>query len=409
MLGSRSRTAIGSLILACLISSIACLQAHAAAPLQFGSALDLADDSTGDGVPEIVVGDASVRDGHGAVYLFDGATGGLISSFGDEGGMAGSDVAYLAGPEPRVAAAAFRARRIDCFRARTAERAWSITLGGLGAEDEALTALHLDRIDDWNGDATEELLVHGRARSGAGWCAVLSGVEGSRLLEEHPVGQVPPESRAVHWVPRWSDETVGVLAVLNTALPAIDILDGKSTELVARIAIGCEAGDEVFGHRQAFANLGDVDGDGTADFALSLRCEGGVIRAFSGGDGGVLWQRRCTDVGTRLGNSIASYRRPGDDRRAAGLVVAGYEPFSECILHEPLTFVSTRWRSDHVGPYMGWDLAVQVSERDGTIFVAASVFSPFAESAEEVFLFVVGEPKPCLSLSGPAVELPLPR
>lgn len=375
---------------------------YAMPAFQFGSALDFGSDINGDGVPEVIAGDPSAENGHGAVYVFDGAAGRILRSFSNKGGMAGYDVACVMGPDPKVAAVAFSSRRLDCFSLRTGETVWESSLDLLNLAEETLTALYLDVVDSANPDGHDDVLLHGRGKSGLGWYAVFAGLDGSCKQVSRLVGRAPAETRIVYYIPSWSKAISGVLAILSISPAVLEIQDIASSGTLLRIPFECEDVCQVYGRQRAVAFLGDINSDGTGDLAVSLACRGGLIRALSGADGKLLWERTCVDIGTKLGNAIISYHANHGHTGGSALLVAGYEPFSECIIHEPIVGGIKTWKSGYVGPYLGWEISARASHLDSSVFVAASAFSPFAKSPEEIYVFLVGEEKPRLVLKDPA-------
>jgi hypothetical protein len=167
-----------------------------------------------------------------------------------------------------------------------------------------------------------------------------------------------------------------------------------------RVAVGDDWRD--FGAKRVVAPLGDLDGDGTQDLALSLAAARGLLRAISGASGATLWEQSSKDLGLTLGNAILAYGDPAGGTDAGGLLVAGYEPFNECLLVVSGRDGSELGRSPYVGTYMGWELGAVWRGAERAPVVFGSLHSRRGTSPDRVACFEVGSAAPRFVLDDPA-------
>jgi len=279
---------------------------------QQGYAIADAGDTNGDGVPDIVSGAPAVGSGH--VYLYSGATGGLLRTFaglaaGDFFGAAVSgagDVdrdgrADLLVGAPRSDARGVNSGQAYIFSGRTYELIRRLHFGGEGDLFGSAT----DWTEDVNRDKVPDLIVGARdaGPEGAGRAYVFSGRKGKLL---HKIG-APATGVDLGWF-----FVAGVGDVNGDRRPDVYVADFSDTSLgpeTGRAAVySGKNGRELQSWTGSAANegfgpgreAGDVDGDGLVDLAIGsyLSSDGasgaGQVEIFSGADGSLL--RRLTST-----------------------------------------------------------------------------------------------------------------
>lgn len=260
MRSHRSRTALGPCVGALAVASFARAQSliHSidgqASNEQFGAALALLGDVDGDGKSELAVGVLLGASGFGCVRAYSGATGALL---------------------------------------------WQTNGPALGSRFGTALA----SLADWNGDGVGELAVGAWQASvpgaiGVGIVRVLSGADGTLVLERR--GDAPNDHLG------WSVGDAGDVdgdGLRDFVAGAIDDDDGGSSAGSVRVFAGGSGATLLTVHGTAplqlfgssVCGLGDLDGDGHAEFAAGapsapgLSAPSGFVRVHSGASGAVLW------------------------------------------------------------------------------------------------------------------------
>jgi hypothetical protein len=278
-----------------------------------------AGDTTGDGVPDIVIGAPGRAAGH--AELRSGATGELVHSFEGEspGDFFGSAVAGAGDvnddglADILIGAARNDAAGTDAGRAYIysgADRSLIRTLDGGAPGDHFGTAT--DWTPDVNGDGTPDQIVGARdAGSGrAGEIAVFSGADGRPVWVAGPdptgvdlgyffaagVGDVNEDGTPDVYGGDFND------AALGAATGRAYVFSGVDGAILRRFA-GSVAGEGLGPGREA----GDVNGDGRPDLVVgSYQSSDGAPRAgkvqiFSGATGIPLRTMTSTRGGENLG------------------------------------------------------------------------------------------------------------
>ena len=255
----------------------------------FGRSLDVVGDIDGDGKSEVLV----AADFHtlspideGKIYVLSGATGSILSS--DVGaadrdalGFAVSRLGDIDGDGiPDYAAAAnqgFSILPTDVGYVRIYSGATHTilrTMHGATFDDEF--GANLASVGDVDADGVLDLAVYSKVgtASNVGRVTVFSGTVLADIAT-HPDGVNPP---------------------------ALMVLNGASA-------------DDRFG--ECISGVGDVNGDGHADFMVgyrddSLALDGGAVQIHSGLNGAVLHVYRCAGAGAMLGSRRIRDARIGD-------------------------------------------------------------------------------------------------
>ncbi len=291
------RTAAGPCLGVLVVASLARAQSliHSingpAANEQFGAAVAVLGDLDGDGRSEFAVGAPFGAAGAGAVRVYAGSDAHLV---------------------------------------------WQAT--GTGANSRFGASLAV--LDDWNGDGVAELVVGAWSAnvpgaSGAGIVRVLSGADGSVILERR--GDSPGDHLG------WSVADAGDVdgdGLRDWIAGAIDDDDGGTSAGSARVyASGSGAtlftvhGDapmQIFG--SSVAGLGDLDGDGRSEFAAGGPCVAGVgalngvVRVYSGASGVLLWSASGLNPRDAFGTSIDALGDVDGDGKADLVVGARQVP-----------------------------------------------------------------------------------
>lgn len=258
---------------------------------QFGAAVALLGDLDGDGRGEFAVGAPFGAGGAGAVRVYAGSDAHLV---------------------------------------------WQATGTGTNSRFGASLAA----LADWNGDGIAELVVGAWSAnvpgaSGAGLVRVLSGADGSVILERR--GDSPSDHLG------WSVADAGDVdgdGLRDWIAGAIDDDDGGTSAGSARVyASGSGAtlftvhGDapmQIFG--SSVAGLGDLDGDGHSEFAAGGPCAAGVsalngvVRVYSGASGALLWSANGLNPRDAFGTSIDAVEDVDGDGQTDLLVGARQVP-----------------------------------------------------------------------------------
>lgn len=186
-----------------------------------------------------------------------------------------------------------------------------------GARADELYGLALDVVGDVNGDGVADWIVGapGAEPKGiASGCArLLSGKDGS-ILREY-IGETPHDEFGASVAGAGDVDRDGVadfligspgIARKGYAIGRAALYSGRTLETLR--LWGGESGEDRFGG--LVAGLGDVDGDGFADVAVSalqvLGPRPGYVRIYSGIDGLMIGRYGGKDPGDAFGTSIAS-------------------------------------------------------------------------------------------------------
>lgn len=191
---------------------------------------------------------------------------------------------------------------------------------GSAAEDEL--GFSLDTGYDLNGDGWNDILVGAPsaqvgALTRAGYIRVLSGLDGSTLLEIQNTAAEDQFGWSVSWLGDLNgdgkpDFLVGAPQSSpggNTNAGSVFVYSGSSGSLLYRLD-GQNPGDS-FGY--AVAKIGDVDGDGIPDFAVGAPFaspsglqQAGIVYVYSGASGSLLYSIDGDEIGAGLGFSLSS-------------------------------------------------------------------------------------------------------
>ena len=202
--------------------------------------------------------------------------------------------------------------------------------GAFGFHDGDALGRAVARVGDVDGDAVADFVVGAPAATGAesapGYALVLSGADGERIHRLLTDGEADLFGWAVAGVGDTDGDGVpDVLVGEPGSAPVAGearLFSGLTGDELLQLGGG--PGDSWDGFGFAVTGLGDVDGDGAADFAIgrpSLSGEGpGEVRVYSGADGGL----RLTLTGLAPGDGFgAAVANAGfvDDDDVADLVV----------------------------------------------------------------------------------------
>jgi len=150
------------------------------------------------------------------------------------------------------------------------------------------------------------------------------------------------------------------LLVLGAVLGAGDFAEGQS--LIHRVG-GMAAGER---HGAAVAIVGDLNGDGRAEFAIGApgAASGfGLVRMYSGVDGSLLWAIQGPTSGSSFGASLAGLGDVDGDGLAdlaIGAPLASFTGLVGCGIIRVVSGVSgatlRTFRGDSSGDHMGWSV-----------------------------------------------------
>lgn len=191
-----------------------------------------------------------------------------------------------------------------------------------GSADEDELGFSLDISEDLNEDGWSDILVGApSAKIGsalrAGYIRVLSGLDGSTLLE---IQNTEAEAQ-FGWSVNWGGDLDGdgkpdILVGAPQASPgakinagSVFVYSGPSGSLLYRL--DGQNPDDAFGY--AIAKIGDVDGDGVPDFAVGAPFaspsglqQAGIVYVYSGASGTLLYTIEGGEKNAGLGFSLGS-------------------------------------------------------------------------------------------------------
>lgn len=279
-------------------------------------------DLNGDGTGDWLVGAAGTGEG-GVVWVLSGADGALLSTL--RGRTRGADFGtslalpvVAGGARPLFAVGAtqneapyHRRGSVELRAFEAEEPLWRLEGDELGD----LFGLCLAALGDVDGDGRGDLLVgtHQIHNGGVGLAAVHSGLDGARLrifrgerVDDHfgqsvgAAGDVDADGRVdlIVGIPGSDEHGIdsGAAVVFSGAT-------GERLHLFPGFASWDRAG-------VAVAGAGDVDGDGHADLLVgapmhsSVGPDVGLVTAFSGRKGGLLYAVHGVDPGGRFGSRV---------------------------------------------------------------------------------------------------------
>lgn len=193
-----------------------------------------------------------------------------------------------------------------------------------GSADEDELGFSLDISEDLNEDGWSDILVGApSAKIGsalrAGYIRVLSGLDGSTLLEI----QGAEAEAQFGWSVNWAGDLDGdgkpdILVGAPQSSPgaktnagSVFVYSGSSGSLLYRI--DGQNPDDAFGY--AIAKIGDIDGDGIPDFAVGAPFaspaglqQAGIVYVYSGASGSLLYAIEGIEENAGLGFSLGSLR-----------------------------------------------------------------------------------------------------
>lgn len=176
---------------------------------------------------------------------------------------------------------------------------------------------------DVDGDTVPDVLVGAPAVAGAqsapGYALVLSGADGHTLRRLFTTGTPDLFGWSVAGVGDTDGDDVPDLLVgqpgSTPSAGQARLFSGADGQLLA--VLESSARDTWDGFGFALAGVGDLDGDGTPDFVVGQPSlsgeESGAVRAYSGGDGGLLYTLTGDAPGDRFGQAVASAGLIDDD------------------------------------------------------------------------------------------------
>jgi hypothetical protein len=204
-----------------------------------------------------------------------------------------------------------------------------------GKDGGVLQRIALPGVDAWNpsvdggvdvdGDGVPDVLVGSElnVESSRPRVQLFSG-KTSALLRSVEVGGRPCTGTWAHFIGDFDGDGVPEIAWLETRSgqkrATLTIYSVKKGSALAEISVDNEC-DDTLG---AFADMGDLDDDGTRDFVVLLGCAFGdrsIARACSGAKGSVLWAHRPTR--TRSGTHAALSVLASIDRARPPDIVLG--------------------------------------------------------------------------------------
>jgi len=273
----------------------------------FGDSVTGLGDINGDTVPDIGV---SARTEFGAayqsgvVYLFDGASGGVIrthqgTTFNEQMGgwiAGGKDLSGDGVPDLTITTVG--PGRVEVFSGASGAMLYSLSKpGGFGS--------HVDFSDDVDGDGRAELFIGDFSSPGVAY--LFSGVDGQQLWKRQGVNSLDAYGWGVAALGDTNGDGVPDFAVgvygddnLGSASGVAQVLSG--TDGATLIEYNGNEPGVLFGF--SVAGPGDVDGDGLADVVVAamqpfhFASDPGYIRVYSGACLG-----SATEYGTGLGGS----------------------------------------------------------------------------------------------------------
>lgn len=303
----------------------------------YGFATAFLDDLNGDGVPEYLVGAPLATNGvsgtsDGYAEVLDGATRDPIrvhTGTSEPGGALGSAVARLddidgdgvedyAISEIQGAGSRSRVGLVHAFSGATGATLWVAE----GVQPWARFGRQIVRVPDVNGDGIDDLVVNEPEWSRdifAQWIGqihLLSGADGSRLRSKIGkeanddygsyiglIGDVDGdgmEDLGVYWSGPAYD-TPGYITVYSLAtMDRLTLLEGPPTQMF-----------DPTGWGWAFCGVGDLDGDGADEFAISSQFADngpwyrtGEVSVYRGRTGEKLWTRQTANSYSYFGRTV---------------------------------------------------------------------------------------------------------
>lgn len=207
----------------------------------------------------------------------------------------------------------------------------------LGSAEEDELGFSLDGSGDLNGDGWGDILAGAPSATigstpRAGYIRVLSGIDGSTLLELQNTKAEDQFGWSVSWVGDIDGDGIPDILVgapqaspgAKTNAGSVLAFSGSTGSLIYRL--DGQNPDDAFGY--ALAMLGDIDGDGMPDFAVgapfaspSGRQQAGIVYVYSGASGSLLYAIAGGEAGAGLGFSLSSL----DDINGDGIpeIIAG--------------------------------------------------------------------------------------
>ena len=292
-----------------------------------------AGDVDGDLIPEYVVGGLGGGPFGGLVALVNGATGAVIHGIAGPGdyyfGQVVEGVGDFDGDQVPDFASGIPDDGPGSFDGEV--RVWS----GATGEELALISgsLHTDRFFGEVVESLGDLDGDGFADFAAAWGGdpdiwILGGPDG-RLIRRHYFGA----HASVACIGDVDGDSVADYAAGTPGLDiggGVHVCSGKTGDVLYFIPSPFEFG---FGFNPAFGEgivgMGDLDGDGFSDFAVSATfrydCQGtrqGWIRFYSGKDGALLFQRSSTKANDEWVDGGCTYRwlEGGEDVNGDGVL-----------------------------------------------------------------------------------------
>jgi FG-GAP-like repeat/FG-GAP repeat len=292
----------------------------------FGYSVDGGTDINKDGWPDYVVGaysETTSAPEAGTVRVYSGKTDAVLYTFSAskaEEGL-GTHVRFVGDVNkdgwPDVAASALLGEG-PTGQLVGWVRVWSGANGGVlytfyGTQQISAYGLGLESAGDWDKDGYADILIgspyDSTAGASAGRLEVRSGKTGAILLQRFgsagdelgysvaPFGDIDHDG--------WPDLLAG--AVGQSGAGAVTVLHGPGG--VAGLSVTGSSQFDGFG--TTVVAVGDVDKDGTVDFAVGAPQSGpvktGYARIFSGSSGALLWSTiNGAGPGWALGSSLAA-------------------------------------------------------------------------------------------------------